>query len=82
MSTVNNFAFNAPTYNDLVETVSAIHQLLCHFQSEIKVVIVRHVYPYVVEVSHFDGYLQIHIFTFQGLLHLHDTIDEMLLLPF
>ena len=63
MSTVNNFVFNVPIYKELVETVSAIHQLLYHFQSEIKVHIVRHAYPYVIEVSHFDGYLQIHIFT-------------------
>ena len=82
MLTVNNFVLNIPTYNDLLETVNAIHQLLYYSQSEINVVIIRHVYPYLVEVSHFNGYFQIHIFTFQGLLHLHNTIDEMLLLPF
>ena len=48
MSTVNNFVLNIPTYNDLLETVNAIHQLLYNFQSEINVVIVRHVHPYVV----------------------------------
>ena len=82
MSTVNKFVSDIPTYADLLETVNAIHQLLYNFQSEINVAIVRHVHPYVIEVSHFNGYFQIHIFTLQGLLHLYNTIDDMLLLPF
>ena len=70
MLTVNNFVSNIPTYNDLLETVNAIHQLLYNFQFEINVVVVRHIHPYVVEVSHFNGYFQIHIFTLQGLLQI------------
>ena len=80
MSTVNNFVSGIPTYADLLETINAIHELLYNFQSEITIAIVRHVYP--IEVSHFNGYFQIHIFTLQGLLHLYDTIDDMLLLPY
>ena len=80
MSTVNNFVSDIPTYADLLETINAIHELLYNFQSEINVAIVRHVHPYVIEVSHFNGYFQIHIFTLQGLLHLYNTIDDMLLL--
>ena len=82
MSTVNNFVSDIPTYADLLETTNAIHELLYNFQSEINVAIVRHVHPYVIEVSHLNGYFQIHIFTLQGLLHLYNTIDDMLLLPF
>ena len=62
MSTVNNFVSDIPTYADLLETINAIHELLYNFQSEINVVIVRHEHPYVIEVSHFNGYFQIHIF--------------------
>ena len=58
MSTVNNFLLNIPSYNDLLETVNAIHQLLYYFQSELNVVVVRHIYPYVVEVSSFNNYFQ------------------------
>ena len=53
MSTVNNFISDIPTYADLLETVNAIHELLYNFQSEINVAIVRHIHPYVIEVSHF-----------------------------
>ena len=82
MSTVNNFILDVPSYNDLVQTVNAIHQLLYYFQADINVVIVKHTYPYIVEFSSFHNYFLIHIFTFQGLLYLHDKLEEMLLLPF
>ena len=82
MSTVNNFLSTIPSYNDLLETVNAIHQLLYQFQAEINVVIVRHTYPYIVEFSSFNNYFQVHVFTFQGLLYLHNTLDEMLVSPY
>ena len=82
MSTVNSFVSNIPSYNDLLQTVNAIQQLLYQFQAEVNVVIIRHTYPYIVEFSSFNNYFQVHIFTFQGLLYLHNTLDEMLLLPF
>ena len=56
MSTVNNFVSDIPTYADLLETINAIHELLYNFQSEINVAIARHIHPYVIEVSHFNGY--------------------------
>ena len=82
MSTVNSFVSNIPSYNDLVQTVNATKQLLYQFQAEVNEVIVKHTYPYIVTFSSFNNYFQVHIFTFQGLLYLHDTLDEMLLLPF
>ena len=82
MSTVNSFVSNIPSYNDLVQTVNAIQQLLYQFQAEINVDIVRHTYPYIVVFSSFHNYFQVHIFTHQGLLFLYHTLDEMLLLPF
>ena len=82
MSSVNNFLSNIPSYNDLLETVNAIHHLLYYYQAEVNVVIVKHTYPYIVEFSSFHNYFQVHIFTFQGLLYLHNTLDEMLVSPF
>ena len=82
MSNVNNFLSSIPSYNDLLETVNAIHHLLYHFQAEIDVVIVRHTYPYIVEFSSFSNYFQVHVFTFQGLLFLHNTLDQMLVSPY
>ena len=53
MSTVNSFVSNIPSYNDLLQTVNAIQQLLYQFQAEVNVVIIRHTYPYIVEFSSF-----------------------------
>ena len=65
-----------------MQTVNAIQQLLYQYQAEINVDIVRHTYPYIVAFSSFYNYFQVHIFTFQGLFFLYNTLDEMLLLPF
>ena len=73
---------HVPSYNDLLETVNAIHHLLYQFQAEINVYIVRHSYSYIVEFSSFNNYFQVHVFTFQGLLFLHTTLDEMLMSPY
>ena len=82
MSTVNNFMSHVPSYNDLLETVNAIQHLLYQFQAEVNVHIVRHSYPYIVEFSSFNNYFLVHVFTFQGLLFLHTTLDEMLMSPY
>ena len=82
MSIVNNFMSDVPSYNDLVQTVNALNQLVYSFQAEVDIAIVKHTYPYIVEFSSFHNYFLIHIFTFQGLLYLHDKLEQMLLLPF
>ena len=82
MVDVNKFLPHVPTYNDFIQTVVSLEHLLEEFHSETRINIVRHIYPYTVEVVHFNGYFQVHIFTFQGLLQLQHTVNNFLLLPF
>lgn len=76
------FDITVPTYQEFIKTVSNIEHLIHQSQAEIGVNIIRHFYPYLVEVHYFTGYFQIHIFTTQGLLNLQNTVDTLLLLPF
>ena len=78
----NHFPHPIPTYNDLLQTVSGIEQLFHLYQSEIRIDIIRHCYPYVVQVFSFGIYLQFNIHTLQHLLQMHHAIQQMLLSPF
>ena len=78
----NNFIPYVPTYTEVLHAVSNIENLIYQFQSEMTVVITRHIYPYTIEVSYFNGYFHVHIFNFQGLSQLRDTINNLLLQPF
>ena len=82
MTLVNDLAPCVPTYLDFLETVSNIEQSLYQFQSEVKLCIRNHTYPYVVEIIHFDKHFLIYIFSQQGLQQLQNRFDTLMLQPF
>lgn len=77
-----SFIPSVPTYTDLLETIHSIEQLLYQFQSEVKISIVRHIYPYVIEIALFSTYHQFHIHTVQQLLNMQHKIEQLLPLVF
>ena len=79
---MNSFSPFIPSYAEFLHTVTYFQDLLEQYDSQTQLVIVKHNYPYTVEVFHFSSYFQIHIFTFQGLQHLQTTIDNLLSLPY
>ena len=79
MSTFNTCM---PSYFDFINTVISCQNILEQYQSQAQLVIVKHTYPYRVEITNFDSYFQLHIFTLQGLLHLQNTIELISTLPF
>ena len=77
-----SFVKPVPTYTEFLQTVSDIQVLIFSFQSEIKLHIIRHTYPYTVQISVFNFYNHIHIYTLQDLLYLHHKVQQLLILPF
>ena len=79
---MNNFSPFIPSYADFLHTVNYFQNLLEQYDSQTQISIIKHSYPYTVEVFHFSSYSQIHIFTFEGLLYLQTTIDNLICLPY
>ena len=77
-----SFVHPVPTYPEFLETVLNIQDYLYSFQSESQLDIIRHIYPYTIEVSLLDSHTHFHIYTLQDLLHLHNNICQILILPF
>ena len=77
-----SFVHPIPTYSEIVQTVLNIQDSIYSFQSETQLHIIRHIYPYTVEISVFNSYTHFHIYTLQDLLHLYNNIHQILIFPF
>ena len=77
-----SFVQPVPTYTEFLETVLNIQDFLYSFQSESKLDIIRHIYPYTIQVFILNSYTHFHIYTLQDLLHLYYNIYQLVTLPF
>ena len=77
-----SFVQPVPTYIEFLETVLNIQDCLHSFQSETQLDIIRHIYPYTIQVSILDSYNHFHIYTLQDILHLYYNISQVVILPF